>query len=84
MSEHGKIVAQVRAEHDRWKQVIGLADPYLDRMTIGIHEVLQAHFLLAEYFAAQGEGIGGIGPKDLNLLHSALARQFVQYGGKPR
>ena len=83
MSERD-IVAHVRAEHDRWKQLIGLADPYLDRVTIGIHEVLQAHFLLAEYFAARGEGMGGLGPKDLNLLHSALARQFVQYGGKPK
>ena len=78
------IVAHVRAEHDRWRKTIGFADPYLERATIGIHEVLQAHFLLAEYFASRGEGIGGLGPKDINLLHSALSRQFVQFGGKPK
>lgn len=79
-----QIISHVRAEHERWKRLIGFADPYLDRVTIGIHEVLQAHFLLAEFFAARGEGIGGLGPKDINLLHSALSRQFVQYGGKPK
>jgi death-on-curing family protein len=77
-------IAHVRAEHERWRRLVGFADPYLDTVTIGIHEVLQAHFLLAEYFASRGEGIGGLGPKDINLLHSALSRQFVQYGGKPK
>lgn len=83
MLESG-VVQHVRDEHERWKREIGQLDPYLDRMTIGIHEVLQAHFLLAEYFAGLGEGIGGLGPKNLHLLHSALARQFVQYGGRPK
>jgi death-on-curing protein len=78
------VIAHVRAEHERWRQLVGFADPYLERVTIGIHEVLQAHFLLAEFFVAQGEGMGGLGPKDINLLHSALSRQFVQYGGKPK
>lgn len=61
-----------------------MADPYVGRVTIGMHEVLQAHFLLAEFFSQKGEGIGGVGPKSLDLLHSALSRQFVQYGGKPK
>lgn len=78
------IIEYVREEHERWRKLVGPADPYLDKVTIGIHEVLQAHFLLAEYFAGRGEGIGGVGPKDINLLHSALSRQFVQYGGKPK
>ncbi len=84
MTSKDDIVMHVRAEHERWKRLVGNADPYLDRVTIGIHEVLEAHFLLAEYFAVLGEGIGGLGPKDINLLHSALARQFVQYGGRPK
>lgn len=75
---------KVAAEHDRWSVTIGPADPYLSKVTIGIHEVLQAHFLLVEFFDAAGEGIGGVGPKNLNLLHSALSRQFVQFGGKPK
>lgn len=78
------VVGFVRSEYERWRNLIGPADPYSDRTTIGIQKVLQAHFLLAEFFAAHGEGIGGVGPKDVNLLHSALSRQFVQFGGKPK
>lgn len=62
--------------------MVGRSDPYAGKVMIGIHEVLQAHFLLAEYFARIGEGIGGLGPKDINLLHSALSRQTVEFGGK--
>jgi hypothetical protein len=29
-------------------------------------------------------GIGGVGPRDLNLLHSAIYRQFISYGGKEK
>jgi death-on-curing protein len=80
----GNLIAGIREEHQRWIKLIGRADPYIGKVTIGIHEVLQAHFLLAEYFAEVGEGLGGLGPKDINLLHSALSRQFVEYGGKPK
>jgi death-on-curing family protein len=81
MDVHDQIAA-VRAEHARWADIIGTDDPYVGKVTIGIKEVMQAHFLLAEYFAQIGEGIGGVGPKDLHLLHSALSRQFVEFGGK--
>ncbi|QLA19144.1 type II toxin-antitoxin system death-on-curing family toxin [Desulfolutivibrio sulfoxidireducens] len=74
----------IEAEYNRWKNIIGLADPYTGRQTIGIHEVLQAHFLLVDFFYRTGEGLGGVGPKDTNLLYSALGRQFVQFGGKPK
>ncbi|MFZ1965412.1 MAG: type II toxin-antitoxin system death-on-curing family toxin [Roseiarcus sp.] len=75
---------QIDQEHQRWIDMLGPGDPYLSKLTIGIHEVLQAHFLLANFFFKSGEGLGGVGPKDINLLHSALARQFVQYGGRPK
>lgn len=76
--------ADVGLEYDRWIKQIGPADPYLSKVTIGIHEVLQAHFLLVDFFFDIGERIGGVGPKYINLLHSALARQFVEFGGKPK
>lgn len=75
---------EVRDEYIRWAEKIGQFDPYMGNVTIGIYEVLQAHFLLADFFRATGEGLGGVGPKDINLLHSALGRQFVQFGGKPK
>lgn len=82
MSDIPDRIAYVRSEYARWSNIVGSDDPYTGRVTIGIHEVLHAHFLLAEYFAQIGEGIGGVGPKDIHLLHSALSRQFVQFGGK--
>lgn len=74
----------VEEEFSRWQTLVGPADPYFDKYTVGIHEVLQAHFLLVDYFSKIGEGIGGIGPKNIDMLHSALSRQFVQFGGKPK
>ena len=59
--------SSITSEHNRWIKIIGNADPYLGKVTIGLHEVLQAHFLLAEYFSKTGEGLGGVGPKDINL-----------------
>lgn len=76
--------AAVRLEYERWVELVGKADPYAGKFTIGIHEALQAHFLLADYFSKVGEGVGGVGPKSINMLHSALARQFVEFGGKPK
>src|SRR5690606_13656372 len=28
--------------------------------------------------------VGGVGPKDMNMLHSALSRQFTEFGGTPK
>lgn len=78
---HNKVVSN---EYNRWVNLIGMADPYLSKITIGLHEVLHAHFLLVDFFHDVGEGIGGAGPKSVNLLHSALSRQFVQFGGRPK
>ena len=43
--------------------------------------MLRAHFLVADYFLGKEAGLGGIGPRDLHILHSAVYRQFVAYGG---
>lgn len=76
------VVKHVRDEHARVVRLTAGADPYAGRTSIGLYEVLRAHFLLAEYFAVTGEGLGGIGPKDMNLLHSALFRQSTEFGGE--
>lgn len=77
------VIEQIRNEHVRILKEIGDADPYQGKTTIGLKEVLRAHFLLAEFFAATGEGLGGLGPKNINLLHSALFRQGSEFGGMP-
>jgi death-on-curing family protein len=45
-------------------------------------DVLKAHFLIANHFYLEGEGLGGVGPKDIGLLKSAVSRQSVSLGGK--
>ena len=74
-----ELLPRIAEEYKRWKQKAG-PEIYTCNLCIGIHEVLRAHFLIVDYFVRQGEGIGGIGPKDLNILHSTLSRQTVSFG----
>jgi prophage maintenance system killer protein len=71
----------IEREYKRWKEIVGPEDPYDSDDTIGLHDVLAAHFLIADYFAGREYGIGGVGPRTLDLLHSAVSRQFTGYGG---
>lgn len=75
---------KLKCEYERWKKILGEDDPYASKNTVGIHEVLRAHFLILDFFSFEqdGEGVGGIGPKDINMLHSATYRQFVSLDGK--
>ncbi len=66
----------LQEEYDRWLAQIG-DDEYAGPNTLGILEVLKAHFLIAEFFKEIGSGLGGLGPRDLNLLHSCLYRQHA-------
>lgn len=71
----------VREEFERWCKYFGSSDPYASAETIGLLDVLRAHFLIADYFYSEGYGIAAVGPRDPDLLHSAVYRQFVSYGG---
>ena len=73
----------IYTEYNRWKQILLTnGDPYVDRFAVGLSEVLQAHFLLIDHFFRLGEGIGGVGPKSEDLLHSALGRQYSSFDGR--
>ncbi len=71
----------VEEEYKRWKNILGPEDQFQSDDTIGLHDVLAAHFLMIDYFAEKNYGIGGVGPRSLDLLHSALSRQFTALGG---
>lgn len=73
--------ADVEEEYRRWKAIVGDDDPYRSDDTVGLHDVLAAHFLIIDYFAEKKYGIGGVGPRSLDLLHSALSRQFTGFSG---
>ena len=72
---------EVRSEYERWVDDIGTEDPYKSDTIPGLKDVLRAHFLIVDYFYGKGTGLGGIGPKSVDLLHSALYRPYVSLGG---
>lgn len=72
----------IQEEYLRWVHILGPEDPYHGDLTLGIHDVLRAHFLIVDTFYIEGKGLGGIGPKSMDLLHSALHRQFTGYDGQ--
>ena len=53
---------------------------YTRELDLTAKDVLRAHFLIADFFAREGEGIGGFGPKDIGMLLSAVGRQNVGFG----
>ncbi|MDP3194953.1 type II toxin-antitoxin system death-on-curing family toxin [Tabrizicola sp.] len=50
---------------------------YIPFPILSVQDVLSAHFLIADFFYKSGEGIGGVGPRDDNLLLSTVDRQTV-------
>ncbi|MBB4114553.1 death-on-curing protein [Rhizobium sp. BK226] len=71
----------IRLEFER---VLKLLPASTDSNRDGLSEidVLRAHFLIANHFYTQDEGLGGIGPKSIDLLLSAVDRQHVGFSGK--
>lgn len=82
MSMSRKLAPELEQEFQRWCALSGDTDPYDSDKTLGIRDILKAHFLIADFFLAEGSGIGGIGPRSLDLLHSAAGRPLVSFGGK--
>lgn len=72
---------EVAQEYRRW--IAAVQDsPNEARDRVKVHDVLRGHFVLLDYFSrTPGSTIGGVGPRDLGLLQSAVSRQDVSYGG---
>ena len=68
-SDYDRIVSQIEN------------DPFSSQSTLGILEVIRAHYLIADFFISEQRELGGVGPKDLRLLESALYRPWVEFGG---
>ncbi|MBY0361443.1 MAG: type II toxin-antitoxin system death-on-curing family toxin [Phreatobacter sp.] len=73
---------EVRAEYQRAIASLDGTDRQYGSEYLSTADVLRAHFLIANHFYLEGEGLGGIGPRDVNLLHSAVSRQTVSFGGR--
>lgn len=74
---------EVKSEYDRilkqYEDTAEFGRPYLSAS-----EVLRAHFLIANHFYLEGQGIGGIGPRSKELLESAVHRQVASFRGVPK
>lgn len=70
----------IKKEYER--HALELANFAENTTDVGLsaQDVLQAHFLIANHFYLEGIGLGGVGPKDLKLLCSAVDRQAVSWG----
>ncbi len=74
----------VKTEYSRWIKECAKERDLLNECTICITDVLDAHFSIVDYFYDERDGekaVGGVGPRDLNLLSSAIARQLTSFGG---
>lgn len=72
---------QVQLEYERWKDKLP-AFEYAGGLSYD--DILTVHFVLVDMFFGKQSGIGGIGPKSLDLLVSAVARQYVSFGGQDK
>lgn len=73
----------LQVEYHRCLNNLGRNEPKIVG-ALTAEEVLRAHFLIANQFVLEGEGIGGIGPKSPELLESAVWRQFTTFGSKTK
>lgn len=72
---------EIRAEYDRVVGALSSEDEDAVQGYLSTADIIRAHFLIANHFYLVGEGLGGIGPRDMNLLRSAVNRQIVSLGG---
>ncbi|WP_211840931.1 type II toxin-antitoxin system death-on-curing family toxin [Pseudoxanthomonas sacheonensis] len=67
-------------DYERWRTRLEGSDFY-GKDSLTAIQVLRAHYAIADYFVGPDKGIGGIGPRDENLLLSAVFRQSAAFGG---
>lgn len=70
----------LQEDYQRWVAKIG-EDMFAGYATIGVFDILRAHYLIVDYFIKEGYGIGGMGPRDMTLLCSTAGRQIPSFQG---
>lgn len=74
---------ELSAEYKRALALVE-SDPFESAATLGAVDVLRAHFLIADFFLTEQRELGGIGPRDMQLLQSALHRPWIEFGGQAK
>lgn len=70
--------SEIEREFVRWQKQL---PPCNYTGGLSYNDVLTVHFVLSDMFYGIGSGIGGIGPKSLDMLISAISRQYVSFSG---
>lgn len=71
-------------DFDRWAKLINEERGDFSGCKVGPLDVLRAHYTIVDYFLEMKDdalAVGGIGPKDVGLLLSAVSRQQAGFGG---
>lgn len=84
MSFRDELLPELRYLYVSALDEIDQMDRYGGALDLTVRDVLRAHFSIANFFAQEGEGIGGFGPRDMNMLLSAIGRQHVSFGGNEK
>jgi death-on-curing protein len=74
----------VVTEYRRWINKCAEENIVFEKCVVSIADVLEVHFSIVDSFYDERNGkksIGGVGPRDLNLLSSAVARQATSFDG---
>jgi hypothetical protein len=73
---------EIEQEFNRIQSQLSEEEDEIGSYSLGTMDVLRAHFLIANHFYLEGHGLGGVGPRDIGLLQSAVSRQFVSFEGR--
>ena len=76
--------SEIAAEYERILAQVDRPDHRMATECLTVGEVIKAHFLIANHFYLEGQGLGGIGPRDVGLLQSAVYRQYASFDGKAK
>lgn len=71
------------SEYNMWAKELNEFDTEIFKENVSTQEVLQAYYILVDYFHSQGEELN-YGIKDFNLISSAVSRQFTSWNGKQK
>ena len=69
-------------DYNRWLPIAMEEDSCISECKVIVSDVLRAHYTIVDYFLEDGRdesAVGGIGPRDMPLLVSAVSRQAVVF-----
>ncbi|MCJ7544353.1 MAG: Fic family protein [Phycisphaerae bacterium] len=76
------IAPDLEEDYERWRN--RFPDHPDANVLVSVDDVLRGHYLLVDYFRREGEPISICGPRDTQLLPSAVYRQATGYAGKKK